>query len=195
MGSNLASPQRNSNRKLGRHRERAKPPDDGVVAKRPSLKNHYAFALGVAEFKRAFLDKDCLQASHGATQQNHNDKTTMAKKPANEYLLLFRGGANPEDLSPERMQATLHNWMTWMKGLKKNKQLTLGHPLQESGKALSGPKGKNVTPFCDTPDSIGGYLLIKARNLSEATKIAKGCPIFNNGGTVELRPIQQMAGM
>ncbi|HUL51278.1 MAG TPA: YciI family protein [Candidatus Nitrosotalea sp.] len=119
----------------------------------------------------------------------------MAKKITNEYLLLFRGGANPEDMSPEQMQTTMQNWMTWMKGLKKSKQLTLGHPLQDGGKALSGAKGRNVEAFRDTPDSIGGYLLIKAKNLSEATKIAKGCPIFNNGGTVELRSIQQIPGM
>ena len=110
----------------------------------------------------------------------------------NEYLLLFRGGANPEDMTPEQMQATMHNWMTWMKGLKKVKQLTLGHPLQDGGKSLSGPKGKNVATLNDTPESIGGFMLIKAKGLVDATKIAKGCPIFNNGGTVELRPIQPM---
>ena len=119
----------------------------------------------------------------------------MAKKTTNDYLLLFRGGANPEDMSPEQMKATMNNWMTWMKGLKKNKQLTLGHPLQDGGKLLSGAKGKTVAAYSDNPDSVGGYLLIKANSLAEATKIAKGCPIFNNGGTVELRPIQQMPGM
>jgi hypothetical protein len=119
----------------------------------------------------------------------------MAKNSTSDYLLLFRGGANPEDMTPEQMQATMGNWTAWMKGLKKNKQLTLGHPLQEGGKVLSGAKGKNVAPFADSPDAIGGYLLIKAKSLAEATKISKGCPIFNNGGTVELRPIQQMTGM
>jgi len=118
----------------------------------------------------------------------------MTKKPANDYLLLFRGGANPEDMSPEQMKTTMNNWMTWMKGLKKREQMTSGQPLQDGGKLLSGHKGGKVAPFRDTPDSIGGYLLIKAKTLSEATKIAKGCPIFNNGGSVELRSIQQMPG-
>ncbi|MSU36759.1 MAG: hypothetical protein EXS36_17010 [Pedosphaera sp.] len=79
--------------------------------------------------------------------------------------------------------------------MKKNKQLTLGHPLQDGGKVLSGPKGKTVAPFSEIPDSVGGYLLIKVKTLAEATEIAKGCPIFNNGGNVELRAIQQMPGM
>ena len=116
----------------------------------------------------------------------------MAKNTVNEYLLLFRGGANPEDMTPEQMQTTMHNWKTWMGGLKKAKQLGDGNPLQDGGRSLSGPKGKNVATLSDTPDAIGGYLLIKAKTLAEATKIAKGCPIFNNGGTAELRAIQQM---
>jgi hypothetical protein len=93
------------------------------------------------------------------------------------------------------MKTTMNNWMTWMKKLKQSKRLTSGEPLQDTGKVLSGSKGKKVAPFRDTPDSIGGYILIQAGNLTEATSIAKGCPIFNNGGTVELRPIQRMAGM
>jgi hypothetical protein len=64
--------------------------------------------------------------------------------------------------------------------------------LQDGGKVLSGSKGKNVAPFQDTEDSVGGYMLIRAKTLSEAAKIAKGCPIFNNGGSVELRAIHQM---
>lgn len=118
----------------------------------------------------------------------------MAKKAANDYMLLFRGGANPEDMTPEQMKSTMNNWMTWMKGLRKRKQIVAGEPLQDGGKTLSGAKGKTVAPFQDSPDAVGGFMLIRAKNLAEATKIAKGCPIFNNGGTVELRAIQQMPG-
>ncbi len=116
----------------------------------------------------------------------------MPKKPANDYLLLFRGGANPEDMTPEQSQATMGKWMGWMKGLEKKKQLAGGDPLKDGGKVLSGPKGKNVAPFVDGPDAVGGYLLIKAASLAQATSIAKGCPIFDNGGTVEIRPIMLM---
>jgi hypothetical protein len=124
----------------------------------------------------------------------HDSTTTliMAKKKTNDYLLLFRGGADPEDMTPEQMQSTMNNWMTWMKGLRKRKQLTLGHPLQDGGKLLSGAKGKNVASFDDSDETVGGYMVIKAKTLAEATKIAKGCPIFNNGGTVELRAVHQM---
>ena len=117
----------------------------------------------------------------------------MTKKiTMKDYLLLFRGGANPADMTPEQMKTTMNNWMTWMSELKKRKQLTLGHPLGDGGKVLSGAKGKNVKVFKDDKDAIGGFLLIKATSLADATKIAKGCPIFNNGGTVELRLVERM---
>ena len=95
----------------------------------------------------------------------------MAKKiTKNDYVLLFRGGANPEDMTPEQMKTTMNNWMAWMAELKKRKQFTLGHPLEDGGKILSGAKGKTVTAFKDDKDAIGGFLLIKARSLSDATK-------------------------
>ncbi len=106
-----------------------------------------------------------------------------------EYLLLFRGGANPEDMTPEQMKTTMENWMSWMKDLKKNKQLVMGHPLKDDGKVFSGAKGKTAVALTETPDTVGGYMIFKAGNLTEANKIARGCPIFNNGGTVELRAI------
>jgi hypothetical protein len=98
-------------------------------------------------------------------------------------------------MTPEQRKTTMNNWMRWMKGLKQRKQLTSGQPLQDGGKVLSGRKGAKVAVYRDTRDSIGGYLLIKAKGLGEATKIAKGCPIFNNGGTVELRAIHEMPGV
>jgi hypothetical protein len=117
----------------------------------------------------------------------------MAKKIIKkDYVLLVRGGANPEDMTPEQMKTTMNNWMAWMDELKKRNQLTLAHPLEDGGKILSGAKGKNAKAFKDDKDAVGGFFLIKAKSLADATKIAKGCPIFNNGGTVELRAVEQM---
>ena len=117
----------------------------------------------------------------------------MTKKiTKKDYVLLFRGGANPADMTPEQMKTTMNNWMTWMNELKKRHQFTLGHPLEDGGKVLSGAQGKNVTAFKDDKDAVGGFLVIQAKSLADATAIAKGCPIFNNGGTVELRPVEQM---
>ncbi len=46
-------------------------------------------------------------------------------------------------------------------------------------------------PFAEAKDVIGGYSLIKARDLSEAAELAKGCPILDRGGRVEVRPVMK----
>jgi hypothetical protein len=39
---------------------------------------------------------------------------------------------------------------------------------------------------------VGGYLIVRADNLDEATKIAKGCPHIENEGNIEVREIAPM---
>jgi hypothetical protein len=118
----------------------------------------------------------------------------MGKKAiCKDFLLLFRGGADPRHVSSEELRRIMDLWFAWMKKLKKRGQFKVGHPLEEAGKVLSGRKGRNVAGFVEAQDSVGGYLLIQARNLAEATKIARECPILENGGTVEVRPILPMA--
>ena len=47
-------------------------------------------------------------------------------------------------------------------------------------------------PYAETKDVVGGYLLISAANLDEAVELSRGCPIFDNDGSVEVRQIHQM---
>ena len=108
------------------------------------------------------------------------------------YLYVFRGGARMD--SPEEMQQSMHKWVAWMESLSKTGNLKGGEPLTREGKTVRGSK-KTVTdgPYAEAKDLVGGYLLVTARSLDEATELARGCPIFENEtGSVEVRPIQQM---
>lgn len=115
----------------------------------------------------------------------------------NDYLLLFRGGASPKDLSPEQMQQLMNKWFAWIGQMRSRSQYKAGDPLRDEGKVLSAKNGKTITdgPFVESKESVGGYIIIHARDLADAAEIAKECPIFENGGTVEVRPIQQMPEM
>jgi hypothetical protein len=114
------------------------------------------------------------------------------KSTSKEFMFLFRGGADPAKLSREQVQRMMASWFTWMAQLKKLGHLRRGEPLGEDGKVLSGRKGKSVKAFAENKDSIGGYLLVRAASLAQATKIAKGCPILERKGSVEVRPIIEM---
>ena len=47
-------------------------------------------------------------------------------------------------------------------------------------------------PFAEGKESVGGYLIIKANTLSEASELALGFPDFEFDGTVEVREIIPM---
>ncbi len=109
-----------------------------------------------------------------------------------EFLYVYRGGHRDQS-SPEEMQQVMHKWMTWMQGLVEKGHLKdRGHPLEPAGKLVSG-KAKTITdgPYAEK-DLVGGYSLIEARDLAQATELSKGCPILERGGVVEIRPIMQM---
>ncbi|MGH9434025.1 MAG: YciI family protein [Terriglobia bacterium] len=106
-----------------------------------------------------------------------------------EFLYLYR--RREAGRSPEKMQETMQKWTAWLKELgEKGHIKDRGHPLERAGKLVTG-KQKIVTdgPFPETKDFIGGYTVIEAKGLDHAVQISLGCPIFEVGGGVEVRPV------
>ena len=108
------------------------------------------------------------------------------------FIYLFRGGA-AATLSPEAMQANMQRWASWVEGLAKEGRTRGGDPLELTGKVVSA-NGKSITdgPYAEAKDVVGGYLLVIARDLAHAAELSRGCPIFEYGGTVEVRPTRPM---
>jgi hypothetical protein len=42
-------------------------------------------------------------------------------------------------------------------------------------------------PYAEIKEAIGGMIFVKAADYDEAAEIAKGCPILEAGGNVEIR--------
>ena len=58
-------------------------------------------------------------------------------------------------------------------------------------------EGKSIVtdgPFAETREHLGGYLLVDAPNLDEAIRIASRIPGARKG-TVEIRPVMEIAGL
>jgi hypothetical protein len=58
-------------------------------------------------------------------------------------------------------------------------------------------EGKHLVtdgPFSEAREQLGGYFLVNAEDLDEAIKIAARIPAAR-GGTVEIRPIIEIAGL
>ncbi len=112
-----------------------------------------------------------------------------------EYLYLIRGG-NHKSMSPEQMQQHLTKWRTWIGNLTKDGIFREGQPLDDAGKSMRGKKAVVTDgPFAESKDYVNGYLIIKAASLAKATEIAKGCPVFEVDGVVEVREIKDLMSM
>jgi hypothetical protein len=110
------------------------------------------------------------------------------------FMFLFRGGdAQRVQQSPEEMQAHMQKWGAWMGALKEKGQLIDGLPLGKEGKVVE-KAGEVITngPFAEGAEVVGGYLIVTADSLDQAVDISKGCPIFEHGGSTEVREIMSM---
>ena len=114
-----------------------------------------------------------------------------------EYVMLYRNTADGREAtmgSPEQAQQNMSKWRAWFADLQTKGELkNIGQPLEEGGRLVAGKK-KLITdgPYAETKDLVGGYSLIEARDLDHAAKIASGCPVLENGGSVEVRQVRQM---
>jgi hypothetical protein len=110
-----------------------------------------------------------------------------------QFIYLYRGGDRPQG-SAEQMQQQMQKWMTWLKKLTDMGHVKdPGHPLERSGKIVTG-SSRTITdgPFAEAKDVIGGYTLVEARDIGQAVELSSGCPIFEVGGSVEVRPVMSM---
>ena len=111
-----------------------------------------------------------------------------------KFMLIFQGGMPTDYQSPEQMQANMSKWMAWIDKLNKSGQYVSGEPLMPGGKTVSGAGGKSVTdgPYTEGKEVVGGFFVIKAKDMNEAVEISKECPDLANGNTVQVRQVMKM---
>lgn len=93
-------------------------------------------------------------------------------------------------LSPQQMEDYLHRFQGWIASLTRAGKISSCGPMAAGGRTMSSPK-RHVSdgPYAETKDLVGGYTVLTAHDLDEATEIARGCPFLDVGGTVEIRSV------
>ena len=116
---------------------------------------------------------------------------------SSDYMLLFRGNVWDKGLSPDQLQKVVADWHAWFEGLKAQGKCVGGHPLENEGKVVSGPKGRSIAdgPFAESKEAVGGYFYLQGVDLEEALEIAKQCPGLDYGAVVEVRPVADACSM
>ncbi|HTF18366.1 MAG TPA: YciI family protein [Chryseolinea sp.] len=106
----------------------------------------------------------------------------------NEYLLIIHRDLSKEAApSPQQMQDLIKPFQEWIGGIAaQNKLVVPPKRLDVSGRVV---KQSLVTdgPYAEVKESVGGLIVIRAKDYDEAVEIAKGCPILNWGASLEVR--------
>jgi hypothetical protein len=112
----------------------------------------------------------------------------------NEFSLIFRNQQNPDvQFSPEQMQGILTQWREWIGGIAaQDKLASPGNRLAFEGAVLKSANVITDGPYAETKEIISGFIVVRAAKLAEAVELAKGCPVFNAGGSVEVRSVIPM---
>jgi len=108
-----------------------------------------------------------------------------------EYLLVFRAVQGHVRRTPEESAANMELWKNWIGSIAQAGKFTGGQPLMPGGKLMS-KGGITDAPFAEGKEVLNGYVMIKADHYDEAAQLSKGCPIFDDDGTLEIREIAKM---
>jgi len=109
----------------------------------------------------------------------------------NEYMLIFRHEDGSKIASPEQMEIWMKQTMDWIGGIAaQNKYVGSNGLPMEGAKVVHHKNVVTNGPFGDLKETIGGYIIVKAKDVNEAVEFAKGCPVLQGeGNTVEVRRV------
>jgi hypothetical protein len=102
-----------------------------------------------------------------------------------KFLLNYHGGSMPE--TPAEGEKVMKAWGYWMGGLGKA-LVAGGNP---TGPAKTIAAGGKVSDGGGANPSTG-YSILEAKNLDEAVRLSKDCPIFKSGGSIEVAELMPM---
>jgi hypothetical protein len=108
-----------------------------------------------------------------------------------KFMLIFRGGAVARrDLSPSELQAHVEKWYRWSDELARQGRGNAGTALGNPGAAVRGHE-RVVTdgPYAESKDLVTGSMIFEAVSLDDAVDVARTCPTYEFGGSVEVRPV------
>jgi hypothetical protein len=96
-------------------------------------------------------------------------------------------------MSKSESDTFMGDYFTFTDGIRKTGQYLAGEALQgtDTATTVRVRNGKISTtdgPFAETKEQLGGYYLIKAKDLNEAIQVAAKIPSAKIG-TIEIRPV------
>lgn len=101
-----------------------------------------------------------------------------------KFIFVYHGGKKPSD--PAEVEKVMAAWGAWY-GSMGDKLLDGGGPAGKSSMVSSSGVADN-----GGANPVSGFTLVEAADHAAANKVAKGCPILKDGGSVEVAEIMAM---
>ena len=110
-------------------------------------------------------------------------------------FMLIVGGADLDKRSgnPAFRPAMLEQYMAWVQRLENQGNMVTRAKLRDQiGRRLTVRGGDVMDgPFIESKDAIGGFFIVDAESLDEATELARACPALHlQRGYVEIRIVE-----
>jgi len=111
-----------------------------------------------------------------------------------QYLLLiYESEKNWDTMTEAEQGKVFQEYMTFTQELQGSGKMKAGDALQPTSTATTvrvrdGKLTRTDGPFAETREQLGGYYLVEAKDLDEATEIAKKIPSAR-WGSIEIRPV------
>ena len=101
-----------------------------------------------------------------------------------KYIFAYHGGGMPE--TPEEGEKVMAAWQAWYG--------ELADSLADGGAPVGMSKTVTTDGVSDDGGSnpLSGYTVVNAATIDEAVGMAKGCPILDSGGSVEVAECMEM---
>ena len=111
-------------------------------------------------------------------------------------LLIYSPESYWQSISEQERGKIYQEYLAFTDSIRKSGHYVAGDPLEATNAATTVRvrDGKPVStdgPFAETREQLGGYYIIQAKNLDEATGIAERVPSARIG-CIEVRPILEM---
>jgi hypothetical protein len=99
-----------------------------------------------------------------------------------KFLFAYRGG---QGMAAEADQAAeMARWGAWFG--------ELGTAVVDGGNPFAGSTAVSSGGAAGAASGLGGYSIVSAASLAEAAKLTKGCPVLDQGGTVDVYECVEM---
>ena len=138
-----------------------------------------------------------ISASSSVVRLKARSRAERGEKEMKYMLLIYQDEKSWNSLSDAEHQQVYEEYGALVGQLQASGQFVSGSELQPitTATSLRVRDGKELItdgPFAETHEQLGGYFLIEAENLDEATKIAARIPSAKTG-TIEIRPLAESA--